>query len=157
MGPVASKLFFENAQVQMLFEQGMQLSNQAYTHLGQASRLELAQIVVSLVLGFILFKICTSMLRRRRMGNIPCVKGGLPYIGNVLSMLKGSPWDTMTHWVAEYGEIFTFHLFGSDALCVSDPVLLREILQTKLGSFKKDTGGTYKPFMVILGGGLVTS
>ena len=31
------------------------------------------------------------------------------------------------------------------------------ILQTKLSKFRKDVGGTYKPFMVLLGKGLVTS
>jgi len=88
---------------------------------------------------------------------IPSVKGGLPFFGQVFTMIKGSPWDTMTRWMLEYGGIFTFHLFGSDAVCVSDPDLLKIILATKLKIFKKDLEWTYKPFMVLLGKGLVTA
>jgi cytochrome P450 len=59
--------------------------------------------------------------------------------------------------VLEYGTIFKFHLFGSDAVCVSDPDLLKIILQTNLLNYKKDLDWTYKPFMVLLGSGLVTA
>ena len=40
---------------------------------------------------------------------------------------------------------------------MSDPALLTEILQTKLNNFKKDKQWTYKPFLEILGNGLVTA
>eukprot|EP01038_Epipyxis_sp_PR26KG_P015906 gene15906-21573_t len=89
--------------------------------------------------------------------NIPAVKGGLPFFGHVFTMLKGSPWDTMAKWVHEYGKVYKFHLFGSDAICVNDPSLTKIILSTKLSSFRKDTQGVYKPFMVLLGNGIVTS
>ena len=57
----------------------------------------------------------------------------------------------------KYGTICRFHLFGSDAICLSDPTLLKTVLQTDYSTFKKDLEWTYKPFMVILGNGLVTA
>ena len=72
-------------------------------------------------------------------------------------MIKGSPWDTMALWVREYGPIYCFHLFGDDAVCVSDPEHLKIVLAQKVHHFKKDVNGTYKPFLDILGTGIVTS
>eukprot|EP01035_Chromulina_nebulosa_P020002 gene20002-25975_t len=89
--------------------------------------------------------------------NIPRVKGGYPFFGQVFKMVSGSPWDTMTEWSRIYGSIYQFHLFGSDAVVVSDPELLRIILSTKLSIFKKDLQWTYKPFLVLLGNGIVTA
>lgn len=88
---------------------------------------------------------------------IPSVQGGMPFFGQVFDMVKGSPWDTMSRWVAQYGTIYKFHLFGSDAVCVSDPLLLEIVLNRKQTIFRKDLEWTYKPFMVLLGNGLVTA
>ena len=63
-----------------------------------------------------------------------------PFLGQVFEMLKGSPWDVMTAWSHKYGGIYTFHLFGSDAICISDGDLLKEVLHTQMPTFKKDTG-----------------
>lgn len=94
---------------------------------------------------------------RRKLSAIPSVEGGLPYVGQAFDMLKGSPWDTMTRWVSEYGTIYKFHLFGNDSVCIADPELLKVVLQSKVGIFKKDLDWTYKPFLVLLGKGLVTA
>ncbi|KAJ1436454.1 cytochrome P450 [Ochromonadaceae sp. CCMP2298] len=94
---------------------------------------------------------------QKRNTSIPAVQGGLPFFGQMFIMLKGSPWDTMGNWVKDYGTIFRVHLFGSDAVVVADPALLKIILATKLSVFEKDLAWTYKPFMVLLGNGLVTS
>ena len=88
---------------------------------------------------------------------IPAVQGGLPFFGQVFDMIKGSPWDTMSRWVSQYGMIYKFHLFGSDAICVSDPKLLEVVLNLKQTVFRKDLEWTYRPFMVLLGNGLVTA
>ena len=53
-------------------------------------------------------------------------------------MLAGSPWDTMTEWAREYGGIFRLQIFGSEAVVISDPKLLKVVLSTKLSNFKKD-------------------
>lgn len=53
--------------------------------------------------------------------------------------------------------MYRVHIFGSDAVVISDPKYLKMVLSTKLSNFKKDVVWTYKPFMVLLGRGLVTS
>jgi beta-ring hydroxylase len=87
----------------------------------------------------------------------PKVKGGYPFLGQVFDMMKGSPWDSLQQWADKFGPTYVFHLFGSDCLSVADPELLKVILHSKLSVFKKDTAFTYKPFMVLLGKGIVTS
>jgi cytochrome P450 len=101
--------------------------------------------------------IAMRCVRKDPMAGIPIVQGGLPFIGMVATMIKGSPWDTMTGWMLKYGKVYRFRLFGSLPLVVADPALLKVILSTKLSSFRKDVDWTYKPFMVLLGKGLVTS
>eukprot|EP00605_Chrysophyceae_sp_TOSAG23-4_P001952 GSChrysophyteH1.ASY1.ANO1.2163.1 assembled CDS len=98
-----------------------------------------------------------TFFRRSRGKAIPAVQGGWPFIGQVFTMIKGSPWDTMAAWTNEYGGIYSFLLFGEESISVSDPEILRGILQTHMTIFKKDLAWTYKPFMDILGNGLVTS
>lgn len=112
--------------------------------------------LVAVTAIYVLIRIVSYQLKLSKM-KVPSVGGGLPFIGHAFTMIKGSPWDTMSRWVLEYGMIYKFHLFGSDAVCVSDPALLKIILQTKLAIFKKDLEWTYKPFMVLLGNGLVTA
>lgn len=99
----------------------------------------------------------TQLSASHRGKPVPQIRHGLPFFGHVFTMLKGSPWDQMARWAVEYGTFYKLHLFGSDAYVVSDPDLLKIILQTKLSIFKKDVAWTYKPFMVLLGNGLVTA
>lgn len=100
--------------------------------------------------------VVSNMMTKTSKG-IPSVEGGYPFFGHVFTMTAGSPWDTMAKWVQEYGTIYKAHIFGSDAIFVSDPEILKIILQTKINSFKKDLEWTYKPFLVLLGTGIVTS
>jgi cytochrome P450 len=113
----------------------------------------LALLIIAVAASVVVAKLCLT----KRNTSIPLVRGGMPFFGQMFIMLRGSPWDTMAQWVGEYGKIFRIHLFGSDAVVVADPALLKIILATKLSIFKKDTDWTYKPFMVLLGNGLVTS
>lgn len=112
-------------------------------------------IVVAVVgvIAFVLYK----LFSKKQLVGIPNVKGGYPFFGHVFTLMKGSPWDSFDRWVSKYGTVFKVHIFGSDAIIVSDPELLKVILQTKMNSFKKDTEWTYEPFLVLLGKGIVTS
>eukprot|EP01033_Poteriospumella_lacustris_P009179 gene9179-6605_t len=71
--------------------------------------------------------------------------------------MKGSAWDKFAEWVPQYGKIFSVSIFTSEMICVADPAILKVVLQTKMNSFMKDREWTYKPFLVLLGNGLVTS
>jgi cytochrome P450 len=121
-----------------------------------ATVLEYFLLLVICILIFIVYKVIYGRVNRWRMG-LPFVEGGYPFVGQVFTMIKGSPWDTMAQWVNHYGTVYCFHLFGEDAVAVADSQILEMILQTKLKNFRKDVHGTYKPFMVLLGKGLVTS
>ena len=111
----------------------------------------------------VIFGSCAAILclifffRQSKKSGIPRVKDGLPFFGQVFNLLKESPWDTMTSWAYKYGLTYRFHFFGSEGVVVADPKLLKVVLSTKMSSFNKDTKWTYKPFMSLLGGGLVTS
>jgi cytochrome P450 len=113
-------------------------------------------ILLALLVISFLYYIYDGETRRHKM-NAPNVGGGVFFFGQVFKMLHGSPWLTFKEWSRTYGHIVTFHLFGSNALLVSDPDLLKVILQTKVHIFKKDLDWVYQPFLVILGNGLVTS
>jgi cytochrome P450 len=112
---------------------------------------------VLVVVGVVYLLIALLKGKKTCSDNIPAVPGGYPFLGHVLSMLKGSPWDVMTRWAMKYGTIYRFHLFGTDGISVADPELLKIVLQTKISAFKKDVEWTYKPFMVLLGQGIVTA
>ena len=116
------------------------------------------QILIGfLLLGSAVYFSCNVLFHRGKGKRVPQVENGLPFFGHVFTMVKGSPWDHMAKWAVKYGTIYKLHLFGSDAYVVSDPELLKIVLQTKLSLFKKDVDWTYKPFLVLLGNGLVTA
>jgi cytochrome P450 len=107
----------------------------------------------------ITWKLCLAVdraLKVRRM-NMPVVPGGLPFLGQVLELIRMPPWDLMVQWMERLGPIYRFTLFGESCVVVADPALLREVLQTSMKAFQKDLDFTYKPFMPLLGTGLVTS
>jgi cytochrome P450 len=114
--------------------------------------------VTTVSVAFALVAVAKLIGSRKKKGKeVPEVEGGLPFFGHVFTMVAGSPWDTMAAWARKYGGIYKLHLFGSSAFVVSDPDLLKVILSTKLSVFKKDLAWTYKPFLDILGNGIVTA
>ena len=118
---------------------------------------QLPRFVVILPVLLLLCSIIQRILWPKKGKLVPHVLEGLPFFGQMFQMLKGSPWDTMAKWALEYGTIYKLTLFGSEAYVVSDPTLLKVVLNSRLSVFKKDTAWTYKPFLVILGNGLVTA
>lgn len=115
--------------------------------------------ILTQVLAFIASTVAILMVLRKKSGGskIPEVKGGYPFLGQVFEMTKGSPWDTMAKWCKQYGATYRFVLFGSDCVSIADPAQLKMVLHSKLSLFLKDVEFTYKPFMVLLGRGIVTS
>jgi cytochrome P450 len=116
-------------------------------------------ILVALIVAAALYgvMILIDAERKRIKMNCPNVAGGVPLFGQAFKMLAGSPWDLMNDWAKQYGAVFSFYLFGSNAIAVHDPEVLKVILQTKVHVFRKDLDWVYKPFLVILGNGIVTS
>ena len=119
-----------------------------------------SQLPRSVVILSVLLVLCSfvrQLLWPKKGKFVPHVLEGYPFFGQMFQMMKGSPWDTMAKWALEYGTIYKLTLFGSEAYVVSDPTLLKVVLNSRLSVFKKDTAWTYKPFLVILGNGLVTA
>ena len=89
-------------------------------------------VITTFIIGCALVIILSRLKSRIKGKRVPQVEKGLPFFGHVFTMLKGSPWDQMARWAIEYGTFYKLHLFGSDAYVVSDPALLKIVLQTKL-------------------------
>ena len=87
----------------------------------------------------------------------PTAPGATFILGHVIPMLTNTPWDIMTSWHTLLGPIYNFTLFTRPCVSVTDPVLLKAMLHTHHNVFKKDLKFTYKPFLCLLGQGLVTS
>ncbi|GKY97402.1 hypothetical protein MPSEU_000698700 [Mayamaea pseudoterrestris] len=81
----------------------------------------------------------------------------LPVLGHALQFLKHRPWDLLMEWHETYGPIVCFRLLGHTNFSIASPALLKVVLQSKIASVKKDIAFTMKPFLVILGTGIVTS
>ena len=81
----------------------------------------------------------------------------LPFVGTALEFLSNTPWDLMESWHRTYGPIYSFQLLGRSMVSIEHPDYLKEILQSKIQNVKKDVEFAYKPFLPILGKGIVTS
>ncbi|CAM9495085.1 unnamed protein product, partial [Choristocarpus tenellus] len=84
-------------------------------------------------------------------------RGGLPILGQALKLGKGAPWDVMTSWMHKYGPIYRFSMFGKQCVVLAEPQLMKDVMKTKFTNFHKDVGFTYRPFLSLLGTGIVTS
>jgi len=80
-----------------------------------------------------------------------------PFIGQLSSFLRYRPWDLQAEWHRRYGPVVSFHLLGRDMFSVGSPALIKLLLQSKIKAVKKDVANVMKPFLPILGTGIVTS
>lgn len=81
----------------------------------------------------------------------------LPYLGQAPLFLKYSPWDLLLSWHRVYGPIYVYPLLGQTVVGIAHPDYLKVILQSGIKHVKKDVKFAYKPFLPILGHGIVTS
>ena len=81
----------------------------------------------------------------------------LPYFGQAPLFLTNSPWELLLRWHRQYGPVFVFVLMGRTCVSVAHPDYLKVALQSKIRNVKKDVAFSYKPFLVILGKGIVSS
>lgn len=88
---------------------------------------------------------------------MPIVPSSLPFLGHAPSFLTNVPWDLLLRWHQEYGPVFCFVLMGRTVVSVAHPDYLKVALQSKIRNVKKDVSFSMKPFLVILGKGIVSS
>lgn len=68
----------------------------------------------------------------------------------------------MLNWAREYGKeetknLLQINFLGNTGIIVTDPEQLKHVMDKKQRNYAKDIGLSYKPFLHILGTGLVTS
>lgn len=93
---------------------------------------------------------------------VPRAPGYNWLLGHVIPLItcvgrgKGA-WDVMEEWIKERGPIVQFRILTTQGIAICDPASLKRIFQTGYKLYNKDLDLSYKPFLPILGSGLVTA
>jgi cytochrome P450 len=118
-----------------------------------------ALIAVVLFLNLFNYWNKSTMSKRFGMPVMHSTPQGLsyPFLGQAINFLRYRPWDLLTNWHRLYGPIVCFNLLGATMFSIASPDLLKVVLQSKIAVIKKDIANTMKPFLTILGTGIVTS
>lgn len=88
---------------------------------------------------------------------------GVPFFGHTYALARAvwrrpSTWDLFCTWSQGTApEPARVQIFQEQCACIGDPELMKRVLQTNMKNYAKDTEFSYRPFMGILGTGLVTS
>jgi len=122
-------------------------------------------LLLTILIGFVVWECAGFVYDRatlsRRLGmpvmTNPPEGPSLPIIGQALNFVRYRPWDLMMSWHRTYGPIVCFPLLGACMFSIGSPALLKVVLQSKIEAVKKDVQKVMKPFLVILGKGIVTS
>lgn len=128
----------------------------------QMGPLGLLLCVAAALLGIQLLRGCVRTARQMySLRTVPSAPGESIF-GHVLPLLTCTrrglgAWDQMEEWLQERGPLVKFRVLNTMGVAVSHPAALRRIFQTHQRAYEKDLGISYKPFMPILGTGLVTS
>lgn len=92
------------------------------------------------------------------MRSLPSPPGALPIFGHALKLLSGTPWDLMEEWIRLYnGQIVRIQVLQSRGIIVGKPPHLNHVLNKRQSNYVKDIELSYKPFLDLLGKGIVTS
>jgi cytochrome P450 len=118
-----------------------------------------ALVALALVLNLSYFWKNSTMSKRFGMPVMHSTPQGRSYpcLGQAINFLRYRPWDLLTNWHRLYGPIVCFNLLGATMFSIASPDLLKVVLQSKISAVKKDIANTMKPFLSILGTGIVTS
>ncbi|PRW33867.1 Cytochrome P450 [Chlorella sorokiniana] len=124
--------------------------------------LALALAAACLLLGRALsgFTAGTARWLRVAVGtrSVPEAPGGLPLLGHALSLATAyCPWEKMLEWARQKGPLTRFSILYRTGLIVNDPAGAKRVFQTGQRLYDKDLDFSYKPFLSILGTGLVTA
>lgn len=96
------------------------------------------------------------------LSSVPRAPGYNLFLGHVLQLLRCTKdglgaWDMMEKWIKERGPVVRYRILGTHGVAVSDPLALKRIFQTGQKLYEKELSLSYKPFLPILGTGLVTA
>lgn len=124
------------------------------SNLSEEETLALFVTVIFLLIAYVIRQ--TNELKLIKL-NMPVVAHTVPFLGTAFQFLRNTPWDLMESWHRKYGNIYTFKLLGRTCVSIEKPEHLKIMLQSKIQNVKKDVQFSYKPFLCILGRGIVTS
>jgi cytochrome P450 len=93
--------------------------------------------------------------------SVPLAPDHHPLLGHALGLLKGCYWDTMEAWWragrTESAPLVQMVIGHRRMVVAGSAEAAREVFQTKVRAFAKDLDFSFKPFLPILGTGLVTA
>ena len=118
----------------------------------------LATVVVALVLADIIHQ--RYLASKVGMPFLLSTQEGfaLPFLGQALAFLRYRPWDLTANWHRTYNSpIVGFPLLGATMFSIASPSLMKIVLQSRIAAVKKDVQKIMKPFLTILGTGIVSS
>lgn len=124
---------------------------------GPSATLFMAVLLLGSLSIVIITRFARAMVRRRKLQGVPKAPGGLPILGHAITLVRQTPWDLFTKWVHDISPIIRFNIFGEQFVVVAEPRFLKSIWQTNIRAYTKDKTFSYKPFLPLLGSGLVTS
>eukprot|EP00040_Diaphanoeca_grandis_P039895 m.260514 g.260514 ORF g.260514 m.260514 type:complete len:520 (-) comp40030_c0_seq1:106-1665(-) len=124
------------------------------------------EMLIGTIVALVVVWITRALLRKERrdvmLSDIPKPPGSLPFFGHALQLGAGTPWEVCHEFVKKYGDKEKGNMVAMDFLLdtgviITDPNHIRHIFDKKQRNYSKDVELAYKPFLEILGKGLVTS
>lgn len=99
---------------------------------------------------------------KRGLSTVPSAPGHNWLLGHVIPLLKCTQqnkgaWDLMEDWIKAKGPLVKFQILGTQGVALRDPLALKRIFQTGQRIYEKELSLSYRPFLPILGTGLVTA
>jgi hypothetical protein len=88
---------------------------------------------------------------------VPCAPGAVSILGHIPQLASGCSWGKMYDWLGDMPNMVRIHILHRTGVLVSDPAGIKRIFQTRQKAYIKDLEFAYKPFLSILGTGLVTA
>ena len=103
-------------------------------------------------------KLALLIRRKRVLQAVPLAPESVPILGHALTLMKNVPWDKFCEWARnESAPLVRINIMDKDLVLLDDPQLIKQVFQSRMSRYGKDTEFTYYPFMPILGSGLVTA
>jgi hypothetical protein len=98
----------------------------------------------------------------RGLSTVPSAPGYNWLLGHVIPLIqcvqqKKGAWDLMEDWIKARGPLVKFRILGTQGVALRDPIALKRIFQTGQRIYEKELDLSYRPFLPILGTGLVTA
>eukprot|EP01134_Creolimax_fragrantissima_P005089 CFRG5089T1 len=119
-------------------------------------------VLVGTLLGLLLVMFIRNVIllhiSGRSLKDITSPKGALPVFGHALALLTNTPWDKMKEWaLSNKNDLVRLQIMLSWGVVVSTPAHCNHVLNKKCSNYVKDVEMSYRPFIDILGKGIITS